>query len=120
MAKVKACAQCGESFVAVRHQQKYCSQECFKLHEMLRSRISANQRFLEDVRRARQERRERLRRLAERSRETAKITVEEREFRDSELGMVIRRVENRGYCPCSSTAGIRRQHVTDKGQTYIV
>lgn len=120
MAKVKACAQCGEPFVAVHHQQRYCSQECHHLAHTKSGARAIDKQFLENVRRERQARRERLRRLAEQSRETAKITVEELEFRDSELGMVIRRVENRGYCPCSSTAGIRRQHVTDNGQTYIV
>ena len=120
MAKVKACAQCGEPFVAAHHQQHYCSQECaHRAREKPRAH-SADWQFRKQVYRARQERRERLRRLAEQSRETAKITVEEREFLDSELGMVIRRVETRGYCPCVSSLGIRHQHVTDNGVTYIV
>lgn len=120
MAKVKACVQCGDPFVAKHHQQQYCSQECaHRAREKTRAH-SADWQFRKQVYRARKARQERLRRLAEQSRETAKITVEEREFRNSELGMVIRRVETRGYCPCTSSLGIRHQYVTDKGVTYIV
>ena len=59
------------------------------------------------------------RRDAEYAKHAAPVTVEERQFRDSELGMVMRRVETRGFCPCSSRAGIRRQLVTDKGEVYF-
>lgn len=99
MAKVKACAECGEPFVAVHHQQKFCSQECHHLAQTKSGARAIEKQFLEKARRERQARRERLRRLAEQNRETAKITVEEREFHDSERGMVIRRVENRGTVP---------------------
>ena len=111
MAKVKACAQCGEPFVAVHHQQRFCSQECHHLAHTKSGARASDKQFLEDVRRARQARRERLRRLAEQSRETAKITVEERD------GV---RIETRGTCPCVSALGIRHQYVTAKGVTYIV
>ena len=42
--------------------------------------------------------RERRERMLERSRETAPITVEERDLRNSEIGQIIR-VETRGFCP---------------------
>ena len=128
MAKVKACAQCGEPFVAVYHQQRFCSQECrhesqWKRHSGWNDvdKLREEKRVQKEARRtAAARRRDRLAaRDADYAKHAAPVTVEEREFRDSELGMVIRRVENRGYCPCSSTAGIRRQHVADNGVTCI-
>ena len=53
---------------------------------------------------------EKRRRELERCRETAKITVVER-------GDV--RIETRGNCVCASSAGVRRQYVSDKGMAYI-
>ena len=111
MAKVKACVQCGEPFVAKHHQQQYCSQECAHRAREKPGSYSGDWQFRKQVSRERQARQERLRRLAEQSRETAKITVEERD------GV---RIETRGTCPCVSSLGIRHQYVTDKGVTYIV
>ena len=106
------CPSCGGHFRAKvgNHRLKFCCIHCQKRannykydHGTIEGmpckviKDSARWRELNDPKLAREKRM--ARRDAEYAAHAPKVTVEEREFNDSELGMVIRRVETRGQ-PC--------------------
>ena len=119
MAVVKACRCCGEPFVAVNEKAEYCSRKCRDSERHPGATTARDKATVERKAKAESRRAFLARRDAEYAANAAPVTVEERQFRDSELGMVMRRVETRGFCPCASRAGIRRQLVTDKGVVYF-
>ena len=126
------CPSCGGHFYPVRgnHRSKYCSIPCKNRANCYKHRhgtlegfqvkvLGGSARWLElnDPRRRRAERL--ARRDAEYAAHAAPVTVEQRQFRDSELGMVMRRIETRGNRFCGSFSGAHRQIVTDYGVVYV-
>ena len=104
---VKVCPICEKRFEAADDELVYCSGECYERKNKKRRHPDEVQRNCDSLkakrRKDRDEAERRRARLAKRDAEYAahapKVTVEEREFNDSELGMVIHRVETRGQ-PC--------------------
>ena len=103
---VKVCPICEKRFETPDPLRAYCSKDCqcHRKNKHHGNEVQRNYDSLKALRRTRRDEAERQRsRLAKRDAEYAahapKVTVEEREFNDSELGMVIRRVETRGQ-PC--------------------
>lgn len=94
------CVVCGETFYSERADSKCCGSICGCTYAAL-MRTDAGGAKLRKKALAIQEEREAKRRALEACRETAPITVEEREFRNSELGQIVR-VETRGRVPCGS------------------
>lgn len=124
MAKVVKCVICGEPFVQHPVCKLTCSRECSKELNRRRNRDRHPKTGLESVkseRKAKAESRRAFlaRRDAEYAANAASVTVEQRQFRDSELGMVMRRIETRGNRFCGSLSGVHRQLVTDYGVVYV-
>lgn len=124
MAKVVKCVICGEPFVQMPASKRTCSPECaMELHRRScrNRRSNAGIRSVKAERKAKAESRRAFlaRRDAEYAAHAAPVTVEQRQFRDSELGMVMRRVETRGNRFCGSLSGVHRQLVTDYGVVYV-
>ena len=126
------CPSCGGHFNPVRgnHRLKYCSLPCMNRATHYRYKhgtleglpvkvLSRSARWLElnDPKLAREKRLARI--DAEYAANAAPVTVEQRQFRDSELGMVMRRIETRGNRFCGSLSGVHRQLVTDYGVVYV-
>ena len=99
----KICAVCGKVFFAVRDRQKCCSSSCgisfSSTSRGRKSRMSAKARLAI----------ERKRLALENCRETAPITIEERDLRNSELGQILR-IETRGFCPIGCHAVYHVNH----------
>ena len=124
MAKVVKCVICGEPFVQMPASKRTCSPECaMELHRRsyLNRHSNAGLGSVNAYRKAKAECRLSYlsRRDAEYAAHAAPVTVEQRQFRDSELGMVMRRIETRGNRVCGILAGVHRQLVTDHGVVYV-
>ena len=98
------CLFCGRVFFSERRNRSfYCSRECANNAIAVKRTGKAKSARLQAV----LDRRERKRLELENCRETATITVEERDLRNSELGRIMR-IERRGFCPIAS----RCNHLT--------
>ena len=111
MAVVKACAFCGEPFVALRHQQMFCCKKCCDAARLPGRTAVTKKAKVERERKAARRQAFLARRDAEYAANAASVKVEERD------GV---RVETRGCCPCASRVGVYRQFVTDKGVAYVM